>query len=163
MIDIVGHFFVLYPLITLNKESNYVAKSGLLKLGLNLAILAVAAALTNAYLMDSTLIQSSRREENLYEIFEIQSHEFLKFNATTLKKRYRDLSRKYHPDKNTEYDNTDKFMKLKTAYEILNDPERRRNYDVYGTLDFGTDDTMKNMMEIKFKNVTEREKQWKQY
>jgi len=28
-------------------------------------------------------------------------------------------------------------MKLKTAYEILNDPERRRNYDVYGTLDFG--------------------------
>jgi len=56
MIDIVGHFFVLYPLITLNKESNYIAKSGLLKLGLNLAILGVAAALTNAYLMDSTLI-----------------------------------------------------------------------------------------------------------
>lgn len=64
-------------------------------------------------------------------------YEFLKFNATTLKKRYRDLSRKYHPDKNPDIDTHDKFMKLKTAYEILNDPERRRNYDVYGTLDFG--------------------------
>ena len=53
-------------------------------------------------------------------------------NSTTLKKRYRDLSRKYHPDKNTEEDTTDKFMKIKQAYEILSDPENRIMYDVYG-------------------------------
>jgi hypothetical protein len=72
MIDIVGHFFVLYPLITLNKESQIIGKSNRLKLVANLAILAAAAILTNVYLMDSQLVQSSRREENLYEIFEIQ-------------------------------------------------------------------------------------------
>ena len=132
MIDIVGHFFVLYPLITLNKENNYFGKSKWIKLGINLVMLLIATILTNAFLMDSTLVRSSRREENLYEIFEIMPQEFLTFNATTLKKRYRDLSRKYHPDRCQEED-CNKFMKLKTAYEILGDPERRRNYDVYGT------------------------------
>jgi hypothetical protein len=71
MIDIVSHFFVLYPLITLNKDSQIIGKSTLIKFVANLAILAVAALLTNIYLMDSQLVQSGRREENLYEIFEI--------------------------------------------------------------------------------------------
>lgn len=56
---------------------------------------------------------------------------FQEINQTDFKRRYRDLSRKYHPDKNQE-DTTDKFMKLKFAYEILNDPEKRVMYDVYG-------------------------------
>jgi molecular chaperone DnaJ len=47
------------------------------------------------------------------------------------------LSRKYHPDKNPDEDTTDKFMKIKKAFETLNDPERRVFYDVYGTEDFG--------------------------
>ena len=54
-------------------------------------------------------------------------------------------------------------MQLKTAFEILNDPERRKLYDVYGQTDFQQDNTMKNMIEVKFKNVTERETQWKAY
>jgi hypothetical protein len=62
---------VLYPLITLNKDSQIIGKSTLIKFVANLAILAVAALLTNIYLMDSQLVQSGRREENLYEIFEI--------------------------------------------------------------------------------------------
>mgnify|MGYP000288205886 CR=1 FL=1 len=53
MIDIVSHFFVLYPLITLNKESHLIGKSTVVKGVANLAILAVAAVLTNIYLMDS--------------------------------------------------------------------------------------------------------------
>jgi hypothetical protein len=56
MIDIVGHFFVLYPLITLNKESQIIGKSTLVKFVANLAILAVAAIFTNVYLMDSQLV-----------------------------------------------------------------------------------------------------------
>ena len=124
MIDIVSHFFVLYPLITLNKDNHYFGHSRWIKLAINLTILSIATVLTNTYLMDSTLIKSSRREENFYEIFEIMPQEFLTFNATTLKKRYRDMSRKYHPDRCQE-DDCDKFMKLKSAYEILGDPERR--------------------------------------
>ena len=56
MIDIVSHFFVLYPLITLNKESNIIGKSRMVKCLINLVIFAVAAILTNVYLMDSTLV-----------------------------------------------------------------------------------------------------------
>ena len=70
MIDIISHFFVLYPTITLNKDSNIFTKSNVGKLAVNLVILMVAGILTNLYLMDSNLIQAGRREQNLYEIFE---------------------------------------------------------------------------------------------
>lgn len=162
MIDIIGHFFVLYPLVTFNKESNFFQKSNLGKFAVNLAILAVAAALTNVYLMDLNITQANRREQNLYEIFETRPQDFLNFNATTLKKRYRELSRKYHPDKNKD-SSPEQFMMIKTAFETLNDPEKRKMYDVYGQVDFQQDDTMKNAFEVKFKNVTERQKHWEQY
>jgi len=81
----------------------------------------------------------------------------MNFNQTTLKRRYRDMSRKYHPDKNPD-STPERFMQIKTAYDILSDPERRKLYDIYGQTDFQQDDTMKNMMEVKFKNETEREK-----
>ena len=135
----------------------------MVKLGINLSMLMVACLLTNYYLMDGSAIQSSRREENLYEIIETKPQEFLKFNSTTLKHRYRALSKKYHPDKNPDEDTTDKFMKIKTAYETLNDPEKRLSYDIYGQVEFQQDDNMKNAFEVKYKNATERETQWNNY
>jgi DnaJ-class molecular chaperone len=87
----------------------------------------------------------------------------LNFNVSTLKRQYRDLSRKFHPDKNPEIDTTAKFMGLKTAYEILGDPERRILYDVYGQTDFSQDDRMKSMIEQRFKNATEQEQQYESY
>jgi curved DNA-binding protein CbpA len=54
-------------------------------------------------------------------------------------------------------------MQIKTAFETLNNPERRKLYDIYGQTDFKHDDTMKNMMEVRFKNETEREIQWNAY
>jgi DnaJ-class molecular chaperone len=101
------------------------------------------------YLMDSSIIQSagSQREQNLYEIFDTLPQDFLQFNVSTLKRQYRDLSRKYHPDKNPDTDTTAKFMGLKTAYEILGDPDRRILYDIYGQTDFTQDDRMKSMIE----------------
>ena len=59
-------------------------------------------------------------------------HEYMSLEKNAFKKKYRDLSRKYHPDKNTEEDTTDLFMKLKQAFEILSDPEKRVLYDIYG-------------------------------
>jgi len=49
-----------------------------------------------------------------------------------IKKAYKRLAKEWHPDKNDAPDAKDKFVDLTKAYEILNDPERRRNYDNYG-------------------------------
>ena len=49
-----------------------------------------------------------------------------------LKKSYRKLARKYHPDVSKEADAEDKFKQVKEAYEVLKDPEKRKFYDQYG-------------------------------
>ena len=46
-----------------------------------------------------------------------------------IKKAYRRLARKYHPDVSTESDAESRFKELGEAYEALKDPERRRQYD----------------------------------
>jgi curved DNA-binding protein len=54
-------------------------------------------------------------------------------SADEIKKAYRKLARKYHPDVNTR-DKTaeEKFKELNEAYEVLSDPEKRNRYDQLG-------------------------------
>jgi molecular chaperone DnaJ len=49
-----------------------------------------------------------------------------------LKKAYRKLSKKYHPDINKEPDAEDKFKEITEAFEVLSDSQKRAAYDQYG-------------------------------
>jgi len=58
-------------------------------------------------------------------------------SADEVKKAYRRLARKYHPDINKEASAEDKFKEINAAYEILSDAKKRGQYDQYGDSMFG--------------------------
>jgi len=49
-----------------------------------------------------------------------------------IKRAYRRLALKYHPDRNKSPKAKEKFKQINAAYEILSDPEKRRRYDAFG-------------------------------
>ena len=49
-----------------------------------------------------------------------------------IKKAYRKLARKYHPDVNKDTDAPDKFKEAKEAYEVLSNEQKRAQYDQFG-------------------------------
>jgi curved DNA-binding protein len=66
--------------------------------------------------------------KSLYEVLGVSE------NATQeeIKKAYRKLARKYHPDICKKPECEEKFKEINTAYEILGDPEKRKQYDMMG-------------------------------
>ncbi|BCD69452.1 DnaJ C-terminal domain-containing protein [Helicobacter suis] len=54
-----------------------------------------------------------------------------------IKKSYRRLARKYHPDLNKGKEAEEKFKEINAAYEILSDPQKRAQYDQFGDNMFG--------------------------
>ncbi len=53
-------------------------------------------------------------------------------SADELKRAYRKLARKFHPDVSKETDATEKFKEVGEAYEVLKDKEKREAYDQLG-------------------------------
>ena len=49
-----------------------------------------------------------------------------------IKKGYRKMALKFHPDKNKEPDAADKFKEVAEAFEVLKDKDKRAVYDKYG-------------------------------
>jgi curved DNA-binding protein len=60
-------------------------------------------------------------------------------NASTeeIKKSYRKLARKYHPDINKDESAVDKFKEINAAYEVLSDTQKKSQYDMHGDSMFG--------------------------
>jgi curved DNA-binding protein len=54
-------------------------------------------------------------------------------SADEIKRAYRRLARKYHPDVSKETDAEERFKEIGEAYEVLRDPEKRAAYDQLGT------------------------------
>jgi molecular chaperone DnaJ len=68
-------------------------------------------------------------DRDLYEILGVERNA----SAAEMKTAYRQRAREYHPDvAHDDPDGEHKFKELTFAYEILSDPEKRRDYDTYG-------------------------------
>ncbi len=52
-----------------------------------------------------------------------------------IKSSYRRLAKMYHPDLNKTEEAANKFKEINEAYEVLGNPQKRANYDQYGTAD----------------------------
>ncbi|MDD5400419.1 MAG: DnaJ C-terminal domain-containing protein [Sulfurimonas sp.] len=71
--------------------------------------------------------------KSLYETLEVPENA----SEAEIKKAYRKLARKYHPDINKEKGAEDKFKEINSAYEILSDKKKKAQYDAHGDSMFG--------------------------
>src|SRR3990167_6859779 len=79
---------------------------------------------------DSLLSNAYRMEfKDYYKILGVSKTASL----DDIKKQYRRLARKYHPDVSKESNAEEKFKAMKEAYEVLKDPEKRKAYDQMGS------------------------------
>ena len=68
-------------------------------------------------------------KRDLYEVLGVDRNA----DEATLKKAYRKLAKKYHPDVNPgDKDAEQKFKEATNAYAILSDPQKRKQYDQFG-------------------------------
>lgn len=73
-------------------------------------------------------IHQSLEAEDHYSVLGVKRDATL----AQIKKSFRNLAKKYHPDKNKEKGAEEKFQKIAQAYEVLSDPDKRKQYDMFG-------------------------------
>jgi molecular chaperone DnaJ len=71
----------------------------------------------------------SNKKQDYYDVLEVSKGA----NDADIKKAYRKMAMKYHPDRNPgDKSAEDKFKTIQQAYEVLSDPQKRQVYDSYG-------------------------------
>jgi DnaJ-class molecular chaperone len=68
----------------------------------------------------------SNKNKNLYHILELDNN----CSYQDIKKSYKKLVLKYHPDKTGNNNDSQKFIDIQNAYVILSNPEKRKKYDL---------------------------------
>ncbi|MBI5414037.1 molecular chaperone DnaJ [Candidatus Peregrinibacteria bacterium] len=66
--------------------------------------------------------------KDLYEVLGLKKES----SPEEIKKAYRRLAAKHHPDVNKEKNAAEKFKEIQAAYEILSDPTKKSQYDQFG-------------------------------
>ncbi|EGC30815.1 hypothetical protein DICPUDRAFT_83269 [Dictyostelium purpureum] len=73
---------------------------------------------------------------DLYKILEVNRD----CTQDEIKKSYRKLALKYHPDKNKDPGAEEKFKQINLAYQVLGDPEKRKRYDQGGGININNEE-----------------------
>ncbi len=75
---------------------------------------------------------AARATKNLYEVLGVPKSA----SQDEIKKAYRKLARRYHPDKNPgDKEAEERFKEVQAAYDVLSNPEKRKQYDAWGSPD----------------------------
>jgi len=71
-------------------------------------------------------------QKDLYQVLGVSRTS----SADEIKKSYRKLAMQFHPDKNPgDKKAEEKFKEISSAYDVLSDPDKKRNYDQFGSAD----------------------------
>lgn len=124
----------------INGNENYVVNS--MKMNGNRNILSIPSSITSLKIMNKignrdlnysfryiSSSSASAAQRDLYEILGVDRSS----DKKTIKKKYFELAKKYHPDQNpNNAEATKKFQEVSQAYEVLGDDEKRKRYDQFG-------------------------------
>jgi len=117
------------------------------KSALLISVITVVALFAVKMFYDSTALSI-----NYYNLLEVGRHD----SMMDIRKSYKVLSRKYHPDKNPDVSMQDMFQSVKDSYDILMDEELRDTYNRFGSHNLEFDprkDEMKLIADVAVKYI----------
>ena len=74
------------------------------------------------------LVQDCLAKFEPYKILEVNR----RASAPEIRKAYKKMAKEWHPDKNKDPNAESRFIEITKAYELLSDPDRRKQYDNHG-------------------------------